>query len=482
MFLKKHEIVYQKNTVNADSFDKRRFNELLKLSKGLQQAREDGDSGFPLFSQLMGDIWSSLYKSRPKLLEDMSQEVQINHFLMEKALKDPSFEINRETTKLDDLSSALSTISFSNKVKDWIKEKAEQNEKFQKALSDANAALSQNQQNEFEHHDSTQKDQTKNNLEKKLNELSQQLQRELSSSSNVIADMMSQSLNEANENKNKMKNLVSGMAVGDGEAEMEKVPLREKFALAEAFTNVPKIKDISDWAGRFKQIARSKQKNIHNDSIERSGVSMGNEIERLLPLELANMAIPEAKVDFLRKFAEGQLMIYDKKGKETLGKGPIILCLDESGSMKDLETQSKGFTLALMSIAKKQKRDFALISFSSKAMTKVFPKGKCKTQDLISLAESFIGGGTNFYDPLKKSLDLINESRFKNADIVFVTDGDAQLPNEFVTKFIETKKQKRFECLSVLIGNEASDQTVRKFSDKVIYAKDFTEAEKAFEI
>ncbi|WP_443258258.1 vWA domain-containing protein [Virgibacillus sp. L01] len=67
----------------------------------------------------------------------------------------------------------------------------------------------------------------------------------------------------------------------------------------------------------------------------------------------------------MRKFVEGQTMVYDKKGKETLGKGPIILCLDESGSMRDLESQSKGFALALISYAKKQKRDFALISFSN---------------------------------------------------------------------------------------------------------------------
>lgn len=487
MFLKKHEIIYQNNTVNADSFDKRRFNELLRMSKGLQTAKGQGDNEFPLFSQLMGDIWSSLYKSNPQLLnaEEISKKVSVNHSYMERVMEDESFEVNRESTKLDDLSSALSTISFSNKVMDWIKETKEQNEKFRNAVNEAMNALEEKRQGGQEQKQRNQKrknDKIQKEFDKKMKQLAEQLAKGLSDSGNQIADMMNQSVKEANDNKNNMQSLLGGMTPGDGEAEMEKVPLRDKFALAEALKNTSKMKDISEWAGRFKQIARSKQKNVHKDSIERSGVSLGQDIERLLPMELANLAIPNAKNDFLRRFAEGQTMVYDKKGKETLGKGPIILCLDESASMRDLENQSKGFALALMSIAKKQKRDFALIAFSTSIKVSIFPKGKSKIQDLIDIANVFLRGGTNFYEPLKKSLDLINENRFKNADIVFVTDGDANLEDEFVAKFNESKKQKKFECLSVLIGKHTSRSTVNKFSNRIIYANDFTEAEKAFEI
>lgn len=485
MFLKKHEIIYQNNTVNADSFDKRRFNELLRMSKGLQTAKGQGDNEFPFFPQLMGDIWSALYKSNPQLLnaEEISKEVSVNHSYMERVMEDESFEVNRESTKLDDLSSALSTISFSNKVMDWIKERKEQNEKFRMAVNGAQNALNDKNQNGQQEEKKTKKnDKTQKEFDKKMRQLAEQFAEELANSGDKIADMMNQSVKEANDNKNNMQSLLGGMTAGDGAAEMEKVPLREKFALAEALKNTAKMKEISEWAGRFKQIARSKQKNIHKDSIERSGVSLGQDIERLLPMELANLAIPNAKNDFLRRFAEGQTMVYDKKGKETLGKGPIILCLDESASMRDLENQSKGFALALMSIAKKQKRDFALIAFSTSIKVSIFPKGKSKIQDLIDIATVFLRGGTNFYEPLKKSLDLINENRFKNADIVFVTDGDANLEDEFVAKFNESKKQKKFECLSVLIGKHTSRSTVNKFSNRIIYANDFTEAEKAFEI
>ncbi len=83
-------------------------------------------------------------------------------------------------------------------------------------------------------------------------------------------------------------------------------------------------------------------------------VTLGNDIERLLPMELGLYTHPITKNDFLRRFVEGQTMMYEQKGQEVLGKGPIILCLDQSGSMHKLDTQSKRFTLALISIGRKQ--------------------------------------------------------------------------------------------------------------------------------
>ena len=80
------------------------------------------------------------------------------------------------------------------------------------------------------------------------------------------------------------------------------------------------MKEIADWAGRFKRIARNKQKPKKSDSIERSGVTLGNDVERLLPMELGLYIHPITKKDFLRRFVEGQTMQYEQKGKEILGE------------------------------------------------------------------------------------------------------------------------------------------------------------------
>jgi uncharacterized protein with von Willebrand factor type A (vWA) domain len=289
-------------------------------------------------------------------------------------------------------------------------------------------------------------------------------------------------LEGAKRTKEDLKSLVSGPSAGSGEAELKKIPLRDQIALAEQLESNPKMKEIAEWAGKFKQIARKKQKTKHNESTERSGVGLGNMVERLLPTELAMYSHPATRLDFLRRFAEGQTMLYDPTGKDTLGKGPIVLCLDQSGSMTGLDDQAKGFALALMSIARKQKRDFALILFDTRAITFQYPKGKITPNDMVQLATTFLGGGTSFYSPLKEALNVISSCRFKEADIVFVTDGEASLSSDFLYDFAEQKAKKKFSVMTVLLGG-AIQETVRQFSDEVIVASDFMEAsEKVFAI
>lgn len=159
-------------------------------------------------------------------------------------------------------------------------------------------------------------------------------------------------------------------------------------------------------------------------------VTLGNDIEKLLPMELGLYTHPITKNDFLRRFVEGQIMQYEQKGHKVLGKGPIVLCLD----------QSKGFTLALMSIARKQRRDFCLILFSTRTQIFKYKKGKIKSSDMINLAQTFLGGGTDFALPLERAMDVINESRFKQADVVFVTDGEDRVKDSFLEVFNKKKR------------------------------------------
>ena len=68
---------------------------------------------------------------------------------------------------------------------------------------------------------------------------------------------------------------------------------------------------------------------------------------------------------------------------------------------------------------------------------------------------------------------MINESRFKQADVVFVTDGEDRLRDSFLEEFNKKKKEKSFNVLSLVIGS--STNTVTQFSDIVVKIKDFEE-------
>jgi uncharacterized protein with von Willebrand factor type A (vWA) domain len=59
-------------------------------------------------------------------------------------------------------------------------------------------------------------------------------------------------------------------------------------------------------------------------------------------------------------------------------------------------------------------------------------KGKLKALIWLIFTQTFLGGGTNFALPLDRALKVINESRFKQADVVFVTDGEDRVKTSFL--------------------------------------------------
>ena len=467
---RKKDNIYQKPTINADTFDKRRYNELLHMSKGLQKVKNEGKE-LPFFDQLMGDMWSSFYKNSPQLLdqEDLNPELSNNHQIMERVLNDDLFQETHEYTKLDDLHSALSTVGFSEKVFQWIEE-----------MTDTNKDMQQAYNNMKEQHE--QNGEGSEGFQEAMQQFSETLKEKMDQNSNRFSEMLQKTVEETKQTEKNLKDLLSGIESGKGSnEELKQMPLRDQFALAEYLKTNHKMKKIAEWAGRFKAIARSKQKSMSKESISRSGVTIGNEVDRILPSELISLSNPVTKTEFLRRFAEGQTLQYATRGKQSLGKGPIIACLDQSGSMRNIDVQSKGFVLALMSIAKRQKRDFALITFDDFTKVRQYPKGKITTKEMVELCENFMGGGTNFTKPLTQSLNLIKKDRFKNADIVFITDGVDKVSNEFLNKFSQEKKKLEFSVLSLLIGDRAKRDTVNRFSNEIHFATDFQD-EKAHEV
>ncbi|WP_274307113.1 vWA domain-containing protein [Solibacillus daqui] len=218
--------------------------------------------------------------------------------------------------------------------------------------------------------------------------------------------------------------------------------------------------------------------------MERKNISIGHEVSRLLPIELANYVMDHSKKDFLRRFSESQTLVFDTKGKDRKGKGPIIICMDESSSMTSIKEHSKAFCIALLTIAKKQKRDFAIIPFASTVGdVQVFRKGQATTQDLLTFSNSFLGGGTNYEQPLRESLNILLQSEFNEADILFVTDGSSFLSTHFIDEFNATKKKKQFECTAVILTNlfnTVDVNLVNKFSDRVIEVNELFDAGDVF--
>ncbi|MCG7344953.1 VWA domain-containing protein [Sporosarcina sp. ACRSL] len=468
--MERHNSRYDNRSVlNTDAFDKRRFREIFEMSSALQKVR--GEGALPMFDLLLSDIWASLYKMKPEIIEHVDSALKVNKSLMERIMADESFVSFRSFTRLDDLLSAIGTVKFGEKTNEWLVEQVKENEHLHKQIQEILEMHKQLRQHDWQEKTTNGSHVSEENITEMITEFEKKLQQTLDNNSDHFSHTLEQAFQETMQVKEGLRSLFGGIRAGSGDVELRKVPFRDQLILAEKIASDKKMKEIADWAGRFKQVARKKQKAPYKEAMDRSGVTLGNDIERLLPIELGLYMHPTTKKDFLRRFVEGQTMIFEQKGREVLGKGPIILCLDQSGSMRSLDSQAKGFTLALMSVARRQKRDFCLILFSTRTQVFTYEKGKIKTSDIVNLARTFLSGGTDFALPLSESLRIITKSRFKQADVVFVADGEDMLQEPFLEEFNKKKKEKAFKVLSFLLGT--STNTVDQFSDIVVMVKDF---------
>jgi uncharacterized protein with von Willebrand factor type A (vWA) domain len=470
-----------RTVLNTDRFDRRRYGEILSQSERLLEISGQGDSLLPNFTPLMGDLWASLFKTSPRLLEEVAPDLLPSQALMERIMAEENYQKFRQQTVLNDFSSALGTINLSEQVYNWVHEKVNQDEAMKQALEQMKQA--QQEANEHQNGEDGQPNSNGPDLQQAALDLANAMSQAAQDGS--LGKMLAKANNDTNGQKDAMRALAGGSKPGDEDGELNKTPLREKLKLADKLKRNKKLKKIAEWAGRFKETSLKKQRSKAKESTVKVGVEVGNDLSRILPTELLNFKQLATRPDFMRRFAEGQLSQYEVKGKQELGKGPIICCLDRSSSMDELDEQSLGFMLALAGIARKQKRDFALIPFNTQVKDqRIWNKGKIPLLEMAELTELFLSGGTRFDTPLTEALNVMSNARFKNADIIFITDGEAKDAKWFDDVFLPAKKRDGFSMLGIKIGKAGDDALLVKLSDKVVYADDFTSeaAAAAFEI
>ena len=212
-----------------------------------------------------------------------------------------------------------------------------------------------------------------------------------------------------------------------------------------------KLKKLARMVGRMKFHAQALRKKVfERASEELLEVEQGDALHRLLPHEMLSLHHPVLRKDFYRRFLDQELIQYSLRGVEEKGKGPMIVCLDGSSSMSgDKEIWSKAVTLTLLEIARKQRRLFRSICFSSAEtplqVLDMNPRDRyeVETKTIMDLAEYFPGGGTDFQKPLDAALECLRESRFKKGDIIFITDGECQVDPQWAEQFPRRKRATR---------------------------------------
>jgi Mg-chelatase subunit ChlD len=216
-----------------------------------------------------------------------------------------------------------------------------------------------------------------------------------------------------------------GLMAGTGTATGGLMSAKSIRDLAARLRSDARLKQIALLAGRFKRIAASKRRQKYRHGADEvTDVEMGADLGRLLPSELVKLTHPKLRSAFMRNFVERSAMQYQLVGNEPLGKGPLVVLLDKSGSMDGpRDTWATALALALLDQAHRERRTFALLAFDYRAKFEAIVKpGEPLPEKALFTA---CAGGTDIATAMVRGLQIIgtNEGAMKKADIVLITDG-----------------------------------------------------------
>lgn len=251
---------------------------------------------------------------------------------------------------------------------------------------------------------------------------------------------------------------------------------KARVELAKRLREDPEIRRILKEAGRLRRLHADKRATrSHHAPEELCDIEIGDELGRLLPSELMGLKHPKLKKLLRRKLLEKQAMQYRLRGTEKLSKGPIITCVDESGSMSgDRNIWAKAVALAMLTAADKDRRGWGLIKFDTRVTGDSFaPAGRSRSaMEILEALSTFAGGGTDWMKPLdaaRKRIETESDG-LRDADVILITDGACATNPEWRRKWLSWKEEAGVTLYVVLIGCYSAD-TAEELGDEVVHVQ-----------
>lgn len=464
-----------------------------------------GNEKLNTFEYLSQDLFNMMYKLAPSMRDDADMEGNIARFnkkIVEKVKDNPEYQALKVITEGNDFESIEGTREFiktlydnlDNLLKDMtgnkeILNQLDKTEKIkQQKEQQLETAIEMYQQGQQDGLDEA----TMQELAKKVKSLKNQvdgIERKKKAYEDAITAESYKNDKEIDKNINaavkaaldKVHNIqdtLDSWGTEDGRPQT----IEGKTSLLKKINSSGKFKEMANYIGKMRRLLKSELNKSYEQGMgEKVGIEFGDKVNKILPAEYVLLALPETKPLFYKKFIEKKLKQYKERTTKYEGMGNIIVCNDESGSTAGgKEYWSKALSIALLDVSRKEHRNYAYIPFSSNIGQVVEVTAENYTEDtMLQIANSFMGGGTNFDEPLSKAIELLDKDQYQKADLVFITDGESDVMPETVKKLEELKKKKGTKCVGILLDKGGSkyvtDQTLKLFADKIYKTSELSE-------
>jgi uncharacterized protein with von Willebrand factor type A (vWA) domain len=210
---------------------------------------------------------------------------------------------------------------------------------------------------------------------------------------------------------------------------------------------------------------------------EVTGIRHSARIERMLGSEAAQIRHPVLHKLWRARLAESRLLTYESEAllrdpvpdpaarsrpraaaeqAEPLARGPIILCMDTSGSMKGApETIAKAVALQALRVARQEQRACLLVAFGGPGELVERELGASRTglQALLDLMGQGFDGGTDVQTPIEHAIARVRSERWRSADLLIVSDGEFGCTAATLAQLDAARAELGLRVQGVLVGD-----------------------------
>ena len=210
---------------------------------------------------------------------------------------------------------------------------------------------------------------------------------------------------------------------------------------------------------------------------EITGVRFSHRIEGMLASEAVMLRHPVLKKLWRARQAEARLLAWqteavlvdwrvDPHGRgrpaaaptppEPLARGPIILCLDTSGSMRGApENIAKAVAIAALRIAHQTGRACLLIAFGGpdELLERELGQGAAGLEALLDLMGRAFDGGTDIQTPIERAIARVHGAHWRSADLLIVSDGEFGCMPATLARLDDARDQLGLRVQGVLVGD-----------------------------
>jgi uncharacterized protein with von Willebrand factor type A (vWA) domain len=170
---------------------------------------------------------------------------------------------------------------------------------------------------------------------------------------------------------------------------------------------------------------------------------------------------------------------------EALERGPIIVCLDTSGSMRGApETIAKAVVLQAVRTAHAEQRGCLLISFGGpdEIVERELAGGRARQgmaagsghglAGLLDLMGQGFDGGTDLQAPIARAIDRVHQARWASADLLIVSDGEFGCTRPMLDALDAARDQLGLRVQGVLVGDRET-MGLMEVADDIFWVRDW---------